>query len=176
MVYGPRLCSKGQPQRFLASGPLRLGFATAASIIKRNCIRQPRCPYGHRWSYSIGHSTISCLNFLHPCDSVWVMNQFPSKRTRSFSRQLLLHVLTAGAFWIAYPPARAAQLTIGVIGDYGAAYAGGASLSNVQAVANLIKSWNPDFIITTGDNSYPNNEPSNIDTNIGQFFHEYIYP
>src|SRR5882672_7860481 len=77
---------------------------------------------------------------------------------------------------ITHPPAQADQLTIGVIGDYGAAYAGGASLSNVQAVANLIKSWNPDFIITTGDNSYPNNEPSNIDTNIGQFFHEYIYP
>jgi len=45
----------------------------------------------------------------------------------------------------------AAQLTIGVIGDYGAAYAGGASFSNEQAVANLIKGWNPDFIITTGD-------------------------
>src|SRR5687767_9643213 len=70
----------------------------------------------------------------------------------------------------------AAQLTIGVIGDYGAAYAGGAGFSNEQAVANLIKSWNPDFIITTGDNNYPNNEASNIDTNIGQFFHEYIYP
>ena len=70
----------------------------------------------------------------------------------------------------------AAQLTVGVIGDYGAAYAGGASFSNEQAVANLIKSWNPDFIITTGDNNYPNNEASNIDTNIGQFFHEYIFP
>ncbi len=71
---------------------------------------------------------------------------------------------------------QAEQLTLGVIGDYGAAYAGGASFSNEQAVANLIKSWNPDFIITTGDNNYPNNEASNIDTNIGQFFHEYIYP
>jgi hypothetical protein len=67
-------------------------------------------------------------------------------------------------------------LTVGVVGDYGAAYAGGASFSNEQAVANLIKSWNPDFIITTGDNNYPNGEASNIDTNIGQFFHEYIYP
>jgi hypothetical protein len=71
---------------------------------------------------------------------------------------------------------QAARLTIGVIGDYGAAYAGGASFSNEQAVANLIKSWNADFIITTGDNNYPNGEASNIDTNIGQFFHEYIYP
>ena len=73
-------------------------------------------------------------------------------------------------------PCRAAQLTIGVIGDYGSAYAGGASFSNEQSVANLTKSWNPDFIITTGDNNYPNGEASNVDTNIGQFFHEYIYP
>jgi tartrate-resistant acid phosphatase type 5 len=70
----------------------------------------------------------------------------------------------------------AEQLTIGVIGDYGAAYAGGASLSNVQAVVNLIESWKPDLIITTGDNNYPDGEASNIDTNIGQFFHHYIHP
>jgi hypothetical protein len=104
------------------------------------------------------------------------MNPLRPKRTRTFSRLLLLFTLAAGACWVAPPPAQAARWTIGVIGDYGAAYAGGASFSNVQAVANLIKSWNPDFIITTGDNSYPNNEPSNIDTNIGQFFHEYIHP
>jgi tartrate-resistant acid phosphatase type 5 len=71
---------------------------------------------------------------------------------------------------------KAAQITIGIIGDYGSAYAGGASASNEQAVANLVKSWNPDFIITTGDNNYPNGEAANIDTNIGQFFHEFIYP
>src|SRR5436190_1657642 len=102
--------------------------------------------------------------------------RFQARHTGSFSLLFLLVLLAVCTFWIAHPPGQAAQLTIGVIGDYGAAYAGGASLSNVQAVANLIKSWNPDFIITTGDNSYPNNEPSNIDTNIGQFFHEYIYP
>ncbi len=70
----------------------------------------------------------------------------------------------------------AAPITVGIIGDYGSAYAGGASASNELSVANLVKSWNPDFIITTGDNNYPNGEASNIDTNIGQFFHEFIYP
>lgn len=85
--------------------------------------------------------------------------------------------LAAACLWLIHPfVSQAAQLTIGVIGDYGAAYAGGASFSNEQAVANLIKSWHPDFIITTGDNNYPNDEASNIDTNIGQFFHEFIYP
>jgi hypothetical protein len=70
----------------------------------------------------------------------------------------------------------AAQITVGIIGDYGAAYSGAVGTSNEQSVANLVKSWHPDFIITTGDNNYPNGEASTIDTNIGQFFHEFIYP
>ena len=73
-------------------------------------------------------------------------------------------------------PMPGAQLTVGIIGDYGSAYAGGAFASNEQAVASLVKSWNPQLIMTTGDNNYPNGEASNIDTNIGQFFHEFIYP
>jgi hypothetical protein len=101
---------------------------------------------------------------------------FRSQPIWSVFRLFLLLAVAKDVLWIGPGKAQAAQLTIGVIGDYGAAYAGGASLSNVQAVVNLMKSWNPDFIITTGDNNYPNNEASNIDTNIGQFFHEYIYP
>jgi len=93
-----------------------------------------------------------------------------------FPRAFCLLLLALGALGVASPQGRAAQVTIGVIGDYGSAYLGGASLSNVQAVANLIKGWNPDFIITTGDNNYPDGEASNIDTNIGQFFREYIHP
>jgi len=57
-----------------------------------------------------------------------------------------------------------------VIGDYGDAG------SNELAVANLVKSWNPDFIITVGDNNYENGEASTIDQNIGQYYHEYIKP
>ena len=94
----------------------------------------------------------------------------------SWSGRLFLLALAGCLGFIAPAMLRAERLTIGVIGDYGAAYAGGAGFSNEQAVANLIKSWNPDFIITTGDNNYPNGEAANIDTNIGQFFREYIYP
>jgi tartrate-resistant acid phosphatase type 5 len=103
-------------------------------------------------------------------------DQLFSRHSRSLFRCVAVLLVTLAACWIGRPNVQAAQLTIGVIGDYGSAYAGGVRLSNEQAVANLIKSWNPDFIITTGDNNYPNNEASNIDTNIGQFFHEYIYP
>lgn len=63
-----------------------------------------------------------------------------------------------------------AQVKFAAIGDYGSAG------SNEHAVANLIDSWNPDFIITMGDNNYPHGSASTIDENIGQYFHQYIYP
>jgi hypothetical protein len=55
-----------------------------------------------------------------------------------------------------------------VIGDYG--WAG----PEEEAVADLVKSWEPDFIVTTGDNNYPTGAASSIDDNIGQYYHEYI--
>jgi predicted phosphodiesterase len=66
--------------------------------------------------------------------------------------------------------ATSAPIRFGVIGDYGDG-------SEAEAdVANLVKSWNPDFIITTGDNNYPDGAASTIDAHIGQFYHEFIYP
>lgn len=46
----------------------------------------------------------------------------------------------------------------------------------VADVAALILSWQPDFIITTGDNNYPSGSAATIDANIGQFFHAFIAP
>ncbi len=43
-------------------------------------------------------------------------------------------------------------------------------------VAELIKSWEVDFVVTAGDNNYYNGKASTIDENIGQFYHQYIYP
>jgi len=43
-------------------------------------------------------------------------------------------------------------------------------------VATLIRGWQPDFIITTGDNNYPSGAADTIDANIGQYFHDNIYP
>ena len=72
---------------------------------------------------------------------------------------------TQAASLQAYAPIRFA-----VIGDYGIA---GQPEANV---ATLIKSWSPDFILTTGDNNYYYGAASSIDANIGQYFHEFIYP
>ena len=55
------------------------------------------------------------------------------------------------------------------IGDYG--FAGSAE----RDVANLVKSWDPDCIITLGDNNYDLGDSTTIDQNIGQYYHEYIH-
>ncbi len=80
---------------------------------------------------------------------------------------LLLLSLMAGAF-----ASVVAQdtLSFAVIGDYGSE---GQPLAEV---AQLIRSWNPHLIITLGDNNYPDGEASTIDRNIGQYFHDFIYP
>ncbi|MFV2068913.1 MAG: metallophosphoesterase [Pirellulales bacterium] len=60
------------------------------------------------------------------------------------------------------------SLSFAVIGDYGDGDQGEA------AVANMIKNWNPDFIITTGDNNYNSGSAGTIDPHIGQFYSEFI--
>jgi tartrate-resistant acid phosphatase type 5 len=57
-----------------------------------------------------------------------------------------------------------------VIGDYGL------TGQPAEDVAALVKSWLPDLILTTGDNNYPLGSAETIDENIGQYYHEYIYP
>lgn len=63
-----------------------------------------------------------------------------------------------------------ARIRFGVIGDYGQAG------EPLRDVAHQIKSWNPDFIVTTGDNNYQLGGADTIDPNIGQYFSDYIYP
>ena len=61
-----------------------------------------------------------------------------------------------------------AQTKFAIIGDYGN------NSSNELAVANMVKSWNPAFIITTGDNNYPNGRASTIDDNVGKYYQQFI--
>jgi len=57
------------------------------------------------------------------------------------------------------------------IGDYGRWYTEGEAL-----VSQMVHGWNPEFIITLGDNNYEFGADSTIDSNIGQFYHDYIRP
>jgi tartrate-resistant acid phosphatase type 5 len=58
-----------------------------------------------------------------------------------------------------------------VIGDYGV------DNENELAVSNLIKSWNPEFIITVGDNIYlTTHDAEHLDRVVGKYFASFIHP
>ena len=63
-----------------------------------------------------------------------------------------------------------APVIVGCIGDYGS------DNFSTRQVARLVKSWQPDCIITLGDNNYPAGALATIDRNVGQFYHEFISP
>jgi tartrate-resistant acid phosphatase type 5 len=61
-------------------------------------------------------------------------------------------------------------LRFAVIGDFG---------EGNQAeldVSELVKSWQPDLVITVGDNNYPDGAVETIDQRIGQYYQEFIAP
>ncbi len=62
----------------------------------------------------------------------------------------------------------AGTTTLALIGDFGEAGQPEAD------VADLVNSWNVDYVLTVGDNNYPNGEASTIDANIGQYYQQYI--
>lgn len=55
-----------------------------------------------------------------------------------------------------------------VIGDYGS------DDNNELAVARMVQSWKPDFILTVGDNNYEIGASETIDKNIGKYYQNYI--
>lgn len=61
------------------------------------------------------------------------------------------------------------SIQFAAMGDYGDAS------ENEAAVATLIKSLNPDFIITLGDNNYNFGSASTIVGNVGNFYCDFIY-
>src|SRR5438876_11336913 len=63
---------------------------------------------------------------------------------------------------------RLAPSRFAAFGDFGSEGTGELS------VANLVKSWNPDLILTLGDNNYEIGSAATIDINIGQYYHDYI--
>lgn len=70
--------------------------------------------------------------------------------------------LGTGAFRAA--PVGASRFTFAVVGDFGS------GTSDEAAVASLIESWHPDFVLTVGDNAYPAGSTDVLDRDI---FHPY---
>lgn len=82
-----------------------------------------------------------------------------------FSKHVYVHDGT-----LADPALCPGEINFAVIGDYGTANKPEAD------VAALVKSWAPDFIVTVGDNNYPDGAAETIDQNIGYYYSDYIFP
>ncbi|MCC3160292.1 metallophosphoesterase [Hymenobacter sp. 15J16-1T3B] len=82
-------------------------------------------------------------------------------------RGITAWVMVVGS-WLVAGEARAQRFAC--IGDFGMAG------QPERDVAALVASWNPDFVITVGDNNYEYGEAATIDQNIGQYYHHYMYP
>lgn len=67
-------------------------------------------------------------------------------------------------------PRTADRIRIAVVGDYGT------SDRATLDVAALVRGWDPDLVITTGDNNYPDGAESTIDANIGRPYQGMIAP
>ncbi|PYJ07520.1 MAG: alkaline phosphatase [Verrucomicrobia bacterium] len=64
-----------------------------------------------------------------------------------------------------------------VIGDYGSGGKPGADsgdVANEKRVADLVKGWNPQFIITLGDNNYNSGDAETMEANVGRFYGSFI--
>jgi tartrate-resistant acid phosphatase type 5 len=59
--------------------------------------------------------------------------------------------------------------TFVIIGDYGQ------DSPQEAEVAQMVKGWNPDFIITVGDNNYPSGSGATIVNNVGKHYCDFIY-
>ncbi len=62
-----------------------------------------------------------------------------------------------------------AGLTIAVVGDFGRCHNDGVECENEKAVAQLVDSWSPDYVITTGDNNYPRGEVATMAINLDPY-------
>ncbi len=67
-------------------------------------------------------------------------------------------------------PTSVSKVRFVAIGDYGWSGPG------EQQTAELVDAFQPDFVVTTGDNNYPVGSADSIDENIGRYFSELIYP
>ncbi len=68
------------------------------------------------------------------------------------------------------PSVRAEPITFAVIGDYGT------NDENEAHVANLVKNWDPDFLLSMGDNNYGSRAVghSSWESRIGQYYGDFI--
>jgi len=115
--------------------------------------------------FSALHKNLSRRNFLqHSAAAASIIATFSGN-----SRQTKAKALRRSA--LADPATRSSDdIYFGVIGDYGR------EDRDVATVAAMIRSWNPDFITTVGDNIYDYESEHTVDSCIGQYFTRFLSP
>ncbi len=88
-------------------------------------------------------------------DHVARLTRLTSGRHYTYTVEADAAVLARGRFRAA--PAHAGRFTFAVVGDFGSGN------GNEEAVASMIESWHPDFVLTVGDNAYPLGSPTLLD-------------
>lgn len=78
----------------------------------------------------------------------------------------LIDVIEPAGITVAIP---ADSIHFAVIGDFGTGN------QNAEKVANLVHSLEPDFILTSGDNNYPEGKAETLVHNIGTFYCDFIF-
>ncbi|HZR96764.1 MAG TPA: metallophosphoesterase [Gaiellaceae bacterium] len=91
-------------------------------------------------------------------DHVARLRRLTPGRRYAYSVRSRSGLLAQGSFRAA--PAGRASFTFAVVGDFGS------GTSNEAAVASLIESWHPDFVLTVGDNAYPEGAADLLDRDI----------
>lgn len=89
---------------------------------------------------------------------------------RAQAAHLALDALPAQAAPTPLAPPQPGVTRFAVIGDYGG---GGKPEADVAA---LVHGWNPDFILTVGDNNYPIGAAAAMDAHVGQYYQDFIFP
>lgn len=70
---------------------------------------------------------------------------------------------------ISAPNEYAEHTLFAIIGDYGL------DSTDVRIVSDLVKSWNPEYITTVGDNNYPDGSMDTMDGNVGKFYQQFLH-
>lgn len=87
-------------------------------------------------------------------------------------RGVLAAFALAAAVAVFFAPASHGAVRFAIVSDFGSSLPGNPSAAIVAEIAERVKAWDPDFIVTAGDNN--DDRGDLFDVNVGQHFHEYI--
>lgn len=106
-------------------------------------------------------------------DCNWECENRTQQRPRRFGMQALRAPVSIEITDDAVPDAvEDVPMIFAVVGDFGVV-----GNADALAVSEMIRGWNPEFILALGDNSYTNSITMEAyDDDIGPFYHDFLFP